>query len=96
MKRTIDILYIGFRPYVKGPELNNYDKEFLSSGKNSLSYAKAFFPKFIDIVKYSAKPKKYEDAMLFNYYLTEMEVTGLKVTKLLKDYKKQVSAKSKK
>lgn len=87
MKKTIDILYLGFRPYVKKEDLSFYDQEFFKTCKNSLSYAKAFFPRFLDIKKCSAKPKKIEDTLLFNYYLTEMEVSGLKTTKLLKDFK---------
>ena len=84
--RIIDFLYIGFRPYVKKKELAAYDSEYIDNGKNSLSFAKTCL-RFIDINKYSKKTKQSFDALLFNYYLIEMDVFGMKQTPTLRKFK---------
>lgn len=84
--RSVDILYEGFKPYVRKKDREHYRIEFIRNNKNSLKFVKAFFPKYINLKRYHRKPKSPEDAYLFNYYFVVMEVFGLKKTDTLKEF----------
>jgi hypothetical protein len=89
MYRTIvEYLYFGFRPYVAELKLKDYDLEYKKNAKNSLKSVQIFFPKYIDINYYHKHPLKPEDAYLFNYFVIDLEVYGLKQTDTFKLFKR--------
>jgi hypothetical protein len=89
MYRTIvEYLYHGFRPYVKQAELKAYDLDYKKNAKNGLKSVKAFFPKYVDINYYHKNPLQPEDAYLFNYFVIDLDIYGLKQTDIFKRFKR--------
>ncbi|RIA09374.1 hypothetical protein OE09_1206 [Flavobacteriaceae bacterium MAR_2010_72] len=89
MYRTIvEYLYHGFRPYVAPAKLMAYDEDFKKNAKNSLASVKAFFPKYVDISYYHKYPTRLEDVYLFNYFVIDLDVYGLKQTDTFKAFKR--------
>jgi len=86
-RRIVDYLYYGFKPYVPANKLESYNTEYLKNGKNNLTFIKSFFPTYVDIEKYHKKPKKKVDVYLFNYFVVDIEVFGLKQTDTFKKFK---------
>lgn len=89
MYRTIiEYLYYGFRPYVQNGNLESYDLDYNKNVKNSLFFIKAFFPKYINIAYYHKFPIKPEDTYLFNYFVIDLDIYGLKQTDTFRGFKR--------
>lgn len=87
-RRIVDYLYFGFKPYVPEEKLEAYTAEFNKKGKNSLGFVKDFFPRYVDIAYYHKYPHYDSDAFLFNYFVIDLELYGLKQTNTFKKFKR--------
>ncbi|QAA80877.1 hypothetical protein EI546_03645 [Aequorivita sp. H23M31] len=87
-RRIVEYLYHGFMPYVPKDKLEAYNNEFNKKGKNSLGFVKEFFPRYVDIPYYHKFPIRDSDAFLFNYFVIDLELYGLKQTNTFKKFKR--------
>lgn len=86
--RIVEYLYHGFKPYVPEDKLEAYNAEYNKKGKNSLGFVKDFFPRYVDIPHYHRDPLRDEDAFLFNYFVIDLDLYGLKQTRTFKKFKR--------
>ena len=83
------ILYDGLYDYVPRSKQKNYHTEFCKQRRFNSKFVLEFFPKYINFERWAKKPKHEYDALLFNYWLTEVctyGLNGLKGSTMINEY----------